>query len=82
MATSEFNSKVCIALHARKKLCWLPVHVYNQIDCFKEDSIPCIWMLNFLWFGWFLKESERKKKNIELKTQGGGEGKKGGTGLI
>ena len=42
MATSEFNSKVGIALHARKELCWLPVHVYNQIDCFKEDSIPCI----------------------------------------
>lgn len=38
----------------------LTVHVNDLIYGFKQDSIPGIWMLNFLWLGWFLEENNKE----------------------
>lgn len=38
----------------------VPVHVYDLIDGLKEDGIPGIWMLNFLWLGRFLEEINKE----------------------
>lgn len=38
----------------------IPVHVYDLIYGFKKDSIPGIWMLNFLWLGWFLQQINKE----------------------